>query len=106
MFLDIFNELLDERALNRKKFAEQSGIPYPTVIGWTNLCRLPDYTALGKIADFFGCSVDYLMGREDAQKQQLPASQTREEQQLLVHYRNMDEDTRKTLLDVAKRLSK
>lgn len=52
-FLDIFNDLLVENNLNRKQFAEQSGIPYTTVIGWTNLNRLPDYSAIIKIADFF-----------------------------------------------------
>ena len=55
---------LAERGLNRKQFAEKRGIPYPTVIGWTNLNRLPDYYALLRIADFFSCSLDYLTGRE------------------------------------------
>ncbi len=63
-FLEFFNELLHEHELTRKQFSTQSGIPYPTVIGWTNLGRLPDFIALKKIADFFECSVDYLMGRE------------------------------------------
>lgn len=64
-FLKIFYELLDEKGLNKRQFAEKSGIPYPTVIGWTNQGRLPDFSALGKIADCFGCTVDYLLGRED-----------------------------------------
>ena len=64
-FAEKFNELLAENGLNRKQFAEKCGIPYPTVIGWTNLNRLPDYSALGKLADFFDCSVDYLMSRQD-----------------------------------------
>lgn len=63
-FLEIFNDLLSENGLNRKQFAELSGIPYTTVIGWTSLNRLPDYTALIKIADYFKCSVDYLAGRQ------------------------------------------
>lgn len=65
MFIEIFNDLLEEKELNRKQFAEQSGIPYTTVIGWTNLNRLPDYNALIRIADFFHCSLDYLTGRQD-----------------------------------------
>ncbi len=64
-FSDILYRLLRENGLNRKQFAERSGIPYPTVVGWTNLGRLPDFVALEKIADFFGCSVDYLMNRQD-----------------------------------------
>lgn len=66
MFVELFNDLLGEHNLNRKQFAEQSGIPYTTVIGWTKLNRLPDYTALIKIADFFHCPIDYLAGRQDS----------------------------------------
>ena len=105
MFLDIFNELLAERGLNRKQFAEQSGIPYPTVIGWTNLNRLPDFTALGKLADFFGCSVDYLMGREGLERRVLPMGSASEEQQLIACYRNLDGETRQLLLQISKKLS-
>ena len=64
-FAEKLSELLAENGLNRKQFAEKCGIPYPTVVGWTNLNRLPDYSALGKLADFFDCSVDYLMSRQD-----------------------------------------
>ena len=64
-FSDKFYELLEESGLNRKQFAEKCGIPYPTVIGWTNLNRQPDYSALLKLADFFDCSVDYIMSRQD-----------------------------------------
>lgn len=62
-FLEVLNDLLNEEGISRWQFAERSGIPYTTVVGWTNLGRLPDFAALIKIADFFDCSVDYLMGR-------------------------------------------
>ena len=65
MFVDIFNDLLNESGLNKRQFAQLSGIPYSTVVGWTNLNRLPDFNALTRIADYFQCSVDYLMGREE-----------------------------------------
>lgn len=62
-FLEVLNDLLNEEGISRWQFAERSGIPYTTVVGWTNLGRLPDFAALVKIADFFDCSVDYLTGR-------------------------------------------
>lgn len=65
IFSEILIQLLQENGLNRKQFAERSGIPYPTVVGWTNLGRLPDFSALCKVADFFDCSTDYLTGRQD-----------------------------------------
>ncbi len=93
MFIDIFNDLLDERNLNRKQFAEQSGIPYTTVIGWTNLNRLPDYNALIKISDFFQCSVDYLVGRQnyyDYAPQSI--SMSKQEQKLISNYRKLSQN--------------
>ncbi len=68
MFVEVFNDLLAENDMSKKKFSEQSGIPYPTIIGWTNLHRLPDYTALLKIADFFSL----LRSLSDGKGKQLP----------------------------------
>lgn len=103
MFIEIFNDLLAEKNLNRKQFAEQSGIPYTTVIGWTNLNRLPDYTALIKIADFFQCSVDYLVGRQNCYDY-APSiiSPSKQEQKLLLNYRKLsqkDKDIVQTLIE-------
>ena len=103
MFIDIFQELLAENSLNKKQFAEKSGIPYPTVIGWTNLNRLPDYTALKKIADFFRCSADVLLERGENDAYTPPL--TTDEQRLLVSYRNADAETQKALLRIAEKAS-
>ena len=90
MFIDIFNDLLDEKNLNRKQFSAQSGITYTTVIGWTNLNRLPDYHALIKISDFFQCSIDYLFGRqEEFLYISSPSTLSKQEQQLLSDFRKL-----------------
>lgn len=92
MFIEIFNELLAEKNLNRKQFSEQSGIPYTTVIGWTNLNRLPDYNALIKISDFFQCSIDYLVGRQDDYNYAvLSVSISKQEEELLQNYRKLSQ---------------
>lgn len=105
MFLDIFNGLLKENFLNRKQFAEKCGIPYTTVIGWTNLNRMPDYYALIKIADFFDCSIDYLTGRSDeyaiadAAKEKL-----NDERELIIKYRRLNESDKNLVLKLVDRL--
>ncbi|MCH5156862.1 MAG: helix-turn-helix transcriptional regulator [Clostridiales bacterium] len=89
-FADKLYELLAEKGLNRKQFAEKCGIPYPTVIGWTNLNRLPDYSALMKLADFFDCSVDYLMCRQDdVGNITVVNSLTNDEEKLLTTYKQL-----------------
>lgn len=107
MFVELFNDLLEEHSLNRKQFAEQSGIPYTTVIGWTKLNRLPDYTALIKIADFFQCSIDYLVGRQDdyeIDRSHLELSPV--EQTLLKNFRKLDLENKELILKLTKNISK
>ena len=105
-FIDIFNELLEERGLTRKAFSNQSGIPYPTVIGWTNLQRLPDFTALVKIADFFGCSVDYLTGRQGDFGETFGQTLSPMEEGLLLGFRALSAEDRALVVKLMKSLSK
>lgn len=106
MFVEVFNDLLAENDMSKKKFSEQSGIPYPTIIGWTNLHRLPDYTALLKIADFFHCSVDYLMGRENSYNDPQPAQiiLSPKERELIALYRKLDPDGKQLIGKLADKL--
>lgn len=106
MFVDIFNELLEENELNRKQFSEKSGIPYTTVVGWTNLNRLPDYTALIKLADFFHCSIDFLTGREETSDSITPYSVkiSPQEQILLKNFRSLDHENKDLVLRISKSL--
>ena len=105
-FLEIFNELLAEKGLTRKAFATQSGIPYPTVIGWTNLQRLPDFTALIKIADFFECSIDYLTGRQSEFGEPIGQRLSPSEEGLLYAFRALSSDDRMTIIKLLNSLAK
>lgn len=104
MFVDIFNELLEENELNRKQFAEQCGIPYTTVVGWTKLGRLPDFTSLIKIANFFDCSIDYITERNIQSKQEIYSNSTEEE--LLKCFRNLNKENKSIIVKLAETLSK
>lgn len=107
MFIEIFNELLEEHELNRKQFSEKSGIPYTTVIGWTKLNRLPDYTALIKIADFFNCSIDYLAGRQDDYGNIYSSVEVSQvEQNLLKNFRKLESDNKDLIIRLTKNLAK
>lgn len=105
-FIEIFSDLLAEHELNRKQFSEKSGIPYPTVIGWTTHNRLPDYTALIKIADFFDCSVDYLTGRQDYYGRDLYSGKiSQQEKSLLVSFRKLSNENKNLIVNLSGKLS-
>lgn len=104
-FVETFNELLDENGINRKQFAEKSNIPYPTVIGWTNLNRLPDFSALIKIADYFSVSVDYLLGREDEFKNKTYQNKFDEIELLMCKsFKNLSYENKKLILELMQKL--
>lgn len=105
-FIETFNDLLAETGLNRKQFAEKCGVPYTTVIGWTSLNRLPDFTALIKIADFFSCSIDYLTGRQTKIESTVyPDKIPAKESTLLKHFRNLNPDNKDLVIKLVQNLS-
>ena len=57
--------LRTEKALSRKELAEKLGVSVRLISYWENNQRECDFNMLIKIADYFGVSIDYLLGRED-----------------------------------------
>lgn len=58
-------ELRDEKRLSQKFLAEKIGTSQRNIGRWENGENEPTYGQLVKLADFFNCSIDYLVGRED-----------------------------------------
>ena len=92
---------MNERNINQRQLSNTANIPTTTISGWLNANRLPDYNALIKLADFFGCTTDYLLGREDDYGI-ITAGQTtvltKDEEELLSVYRKMDTNTKQQTL--------
>lgn len=59
---------------NRKQFAEELGIPYRTVTNYENGAREPGSDYLTKVADFCGCTTDWLLGLTDNAREKVPAN--------------------------------
>lgn len=65
IFSERLQELITENNLNYSKLAKATGIPRTTFTGWAHCYRTPQIDSLCIIADYFGVSVDYLLGREE-----------------------------------------
>ena len=65
MFKDRLKELRKNRGLTQLDFAREFKISNGAVGNWESGKRIPDSDTLSKIADFFGVSVDYLLGRSN-----------------------------------------
>ena len=57
-------KLREQRSMNRKALGECCGLSKSVISKYERGEREPTASSLEKIADFFGVSTDYLMGRE------------------------------------------
>ncbi len=64
-FASRLHELRKKRGLRQKDLAVSLGLAQTTIANYEQKMRFPDEKTLGMIADFFGASLDYLLGRAD-----------------------------------------
>ena len=57
-------ELRTDKGITQKELSAILHVPPNTYNQWENGKREPDYEMVSKIADYFGVTVDYLLGRE------------------------------------------
>lgn len=66
-------ELREEKRLLSKEFAKIMNVEPATISNWENGNRFPKDDVLIKIADYFDCSTDYLLGRTDDRQSKIYA---------------------------------
>lgn len=60
----IFEKLLQEKGITPYKVAKATGIATATLSDWKNGKSTPKADKMQKIADYFGVTLDYLLGNE------------------------------------------
>lgn len=60
--------LRKQRGLSQLKLASEIGLARNTICQYESGSRIPDVSTLVHIADYFGVSVDYLLGHETQEK--------------------------------------
>lgn len=58
-------KLLNELGINMAILAKETGISSGNIADWKSGRSVPTATKLVQIADYLGCSIDYLVGRTD-----------------------------------------
>lgn len=61
----MIKKLRTEKKLSQQKLADQMKVSRSTVAMWETNQSTPDAETYKRLADFFGVSVDYLLGRTD-----------------------------------------
>ena len=89
-------ELRIERGYTQKELAEGIQTTADSIYSWEKGRSEPSIETLAKLADFFECSIDYLMGREDdfgniVLKTNAP-NLSQQEQGIIATFRNLPKD--------------
>ena len=65
MFFNTFLALCEKKNISPTRVALDIGLSKAAVTRWKQTESTPNGDVLCKLADYFGCSVDYLLGRTD-----------------------------------------
>ena len=84
-----------DNGLTQKQVAEAIGIREAVYQRYEQNKASPSVNVVIKMADVFNVPLDYLVGRDEGD------SQNKNESYLLTTYRNLDENNRRTLTDMA-----
>lgn len=62
---NVFKSLRKKNHLTQNEVAEKLGIKQSSISRWEQGLTIPDIAILTKLADLYGVSIDYLLGREN-----------------------------------------
>ena len=104
MFYDKYCELCKQRGISPSAAAIEMGINKGTVSIWKSKGTTPQTAILGKIADYFGVSVDYLLGNEPKEKTPAEADVTFDDFTYALHgeTKELTEENKQKLLEMAR----
>ncbi len=101
-FKDRLKELMIEKNINQVELSKEIDFAQRTISMWLLGQTEPKQTALTRLAQFFGCSLDYLVGLEDDFGNvavNINANLSAEEKTLLELFNKLPEVRRKTIID-------
>lgn len=96
------SEIRKEKGISQKDLAKILNISPGNLCEWEKERIEPSISSLNKLADFFGCSVDYLIGREDdfgnVSVSSSPSDLSKDEKTLLERFRKLGPFERESIL--------
>ncbi|MCI8413387.1 MAG: helix-turn-helix transcriptional regulator [Clostridia bacterium] len=64
-FAERFKDLMDEKGVNDRELERATGLSNQVIAFWRSGKRVPSLHSLWILADYFDCSIEYLVGRVD-----------------------------------------
>ena len=108
MIGDTLKRLRMKKGLTSEELCSKIGIKGGSYRNYERNDRKPDYDTLVKLADFYGVTTDYLLGRPDAKEPAAPIASLptvdEMEKDLFREWLDLDEASRKAFLDVLRKI--
>jgi transcriptional regulator with XRE-family HTH domain len=98
VFYDRFKSLCDQRGISCNKAALEMGLSNATPTAWKKRGLTPKADTLEVIANYFGVSTDYLIGKEEKENSPSELKLTEGEKDLLELFRLIPEDQQPVVL--------
>ena len=96
----MLKKLLEERNMTQKQLASELGIPASTRGGYFQGTSEPDLETVKMLANFFNCTVDFLLGNKSNDARSLS------EDELLNLFRKMNSSQQSLFIDLGKTILK
>lgn len=96
---EMLRELRKSKGYTGQQVADELGISYKVYQTYESGARNAGLPVVEKLADFYGVSTDYLLGREPKTPKRMTPRDEELEAAFLEVYRSMPEDVRKDILD-------
>ena len=100
-FTDKVRELLSQKNISINKMLTDLGLGKGTFATWEKRGTVPGGETLNKLADYFGVSVDYLLGKSYTEQEEV----TQQEKELLAMLKQLNEEDLETALRIVQRLA-
>ena len=71
-FSERLKELMDERGLRSEKLAKEAGLAGSSIRSWLRGDSVPTYKSAIRLADHLRCSLDFLTGNSESDREILP----------------------------------
>lgn len=92
-------ELREEKGLSQKKLADNIGTSQRNIGRWENEENEPTMSQLIKLAEYFDCTIDYLVGKDDDETiSPMTSTLSLKEQKLLKSFALLDNEEKDKIL--------
>lgn len=100
MFFDVFQSLCEKKGISCKKAVEEIGLSNSIATKWKRTGAIPKGETINRIAEYFGVTADYLLGKSQAES----SADVLDAVDIAFYgeYRELDEDQKETVRDMVR----